>query len=158
MTACQSQKYSFNVLKGQEARPEGMGQTTPITIPYCASRTPPFLMECWIATRSSQAQPHKNREFPQSPHLLHDLTPPISHLISYGDGATPSSHNHTHFTPSLPFLWPYCPHNYAGVVCTVNCRGLTFDLLLHPPRHPAGVKGHTGWGYANLSSHSWAPG
>ena len=61
-------------------------------------------------------------------------------------GATTPPHKHTHFTPSLPFIRPYSPHNHTGVVYLINCHGLTFDLLPRPPRHPAGVRGHNGRG------------
>ena len=72
---------------------------------------------------------------------FHHTTHTSAHLISCVGGATTPPHNHTHFTPSLPFPWPYSPHNHTGVVYLINCHGLTFDLLPRPPRHLTGIKG-----------------
>ena len=68
-----------------------------------------------------------------------------AHLISCVGGATPPPHNHTHSTPSLPFLWSHSPHNHTTVGCLINCHGLTIDLLPRPRRHLVGVKVHTRW-------------
>ena len=152
----------INILQGPEARPEGRSQTTPTTTPSCASRTP-FLNQVLAGHRKSTASPQKPHSFHKakmhtSPsRLFHHTAHTRAHLISCVGGATPPPHNHTHFTPSLPFLQPYSPHNHTGVVCLINCHSLTFDLLTHPPRHLAKVRGHTGWGtcppYLDLSSH-----
>ena len=106
--------------------------------------------------RKSSGSP---QTIPQKPHSFHKVkihTTPSrpfhhtahtsAHLISCVGGATTPPHNHTHFTPSLPFPWPHSPHNHTGVVYLINCHGLTFDLLPRPPRHLTGVKGQEGWG------------
>ena len=135
--------------------PEGRGQTTPTTTPSCASRTP-LLNEVLTGHRKSSGSP---QTIPQKPHSFHKAkmhttpsrpfhhtTHTSAHLISCVGGATTPPHNYTHFTPSLPFPWPYSPHNHTGVVHLINCHGLTFDLLPRPPRHLTGVKGQEGRG------------
>ena len=159
---------SFNILQGPEARPEGRGQTTLTATPSCASRTP-FLNQVLTGHRKSTGSP---QAIPQKPHsfhkakmhtipsrLFHHTAHTRAHLISCVGGATPPPHNYTHFTPSLPFLQPYSLYNHTGVVCLINCHGLTFDLLPRPPRHLAGVRGHTGWETRPpvVTSRLWAP-
>ena len=153
--------------KGPEARPEGRGQTTPTTTPSCASRTP-ILNQVLTGHRKSTGSP---QTLPQKPHSFHmaimhttPSAPPhhpshtSAHLISGVGGATTPPHNHTLFALSLPFPWPYGPHNHTGVVYLINCRGLTFDFLPRPPRHFAGVKGQGYGGHAHLSPrHLYGP-
>ena len=130
---------------------------------------PPFSIRCWLATGSPQAISQKPHSFHKAKmhtipsRLFHHTTHTRAHLISCVGGATPPPHNYTHFTPSLPFLRPYSPYNHTGVVCLINCRGLTFDLLSRPPRHLAGVRGHTGRGtrppavtVVSPTSEAWA--
>ena len=38
--------------------------------------------------------------------------------------------------------------------CYLNCKGLTFDLLTHPPKHLMGIKGHTDRGHTHLLSRT----
>ena len=75
---------------------------------------------------------------------FHHTAHTSAHLISCVGGVTTPPHNHTHFTPSLPFPWPHGPRNHTGVVYLINCHGLTFDLLQRPPRHLTGIKGQAG--------------
>ena len=126
---------------------------------------PPFSIRCWLDTGSPQAIPQKPHSFHKAKmhtipsRLFHHTAHTRAHLISCVGGATPSPHNYTHFTPSLPFLRPYSPYNHTGVVCLINCHGLTFDLLPRPPRHLAGIRGHTGRGTRPpvVTSRLWAP-
>ena len=87
--------------------------------------------------------------------LFHHTALTRAHLICCVGGATTPPHNHTHFTPSLPFLRPYSAYNHTGVVCLINCHGLTFDLLPRPLRHPAGIRGHTERGTRPPIITSW---
>ena len=133
---------------------------------------PPFSIRCWLATGSppeAHKQSHKNHTAftkPKCTQFHHDCstTPPTQELTSFPVWAeqhhllttTPTSHLST---PLLPFLRPYSPYNHTGVVCLINCHGLTFDLLPRPPRHLAGVRGHTGRGTRPpiITSRLWAP-
>ena len=91
---------------------------------------PPVLNQVLTGHRKSTGSP---QAIPQKPHrfhkdkmrttlsrLFHHTTHTRAHLISCVGGATTPPHNHTHFTPLLPFLWPYSPHNHTGVVCLIN--------------------------------------
>ena len=108
----------------------------------CASRTPisnQVLTARWKSTGSLQT-------IPQNPHSFHKTKihttahyPHKSSPHSCVGGATPPPLNHTHFTPLLPFLRPHSPHNHTGVLCPINCHGLT---SCQPRRHLVGIKGH----------------
>ena len=128
--------------KGLEARPEGRSLTTPTTAPSCASRSNKVLTGYRKLTISQK--PHtfhkaKMHTTPSQPfrHTAHTR----AHLISCVGRATPPPHNHTHFTPSLTILRPHSPQNHTGVVCLINCHGLTFDLPPRPQKHE-GVEVH----------------
>ena len=69
-----------------------------------------------------------------------------AHLISCVGGATTPPHTLTHFTPSLPFFRPYSPHNHTGVVCLINCHGLTAYHAHQGTWQGSTVRGHTGRG------------
>ena len=127
----------------------------PQQTPSCASRTP-IPNEVLTGHQKSSGSP---QTIPQKPHSFHKAkmhTTPSrpfhhtahtsAHLISCVGGATTPPHDHTHFTPSLPFSWPHGQHNHTGVVYFINGHGLTFDLLPRPPRQLTGVKGQEGRG------------
>ena len=150
-----------HLIFSKEARPEGRGQTTLTATPSCASRTP-FLNQVLAGHRKSTESP---QAIPQKPHsfhkakmhtipsqLFHHTAHTRAHLISCVGRAPPPSHNHTHFTPSLPFLRPYSLHNHTGLACLINCHGLTFDLLPRPPRHQQESEVTSDGGHAHLSS------
>ena len=131
------------------------GGTRPHPQQHHTSRTP-ILNEVLTGQRKSSGS---SQTIPQKPHsfhkakmhttpsqLFHHTAHTSAHLISCVGGATTPPHNHTHFTPLLPFPWPHGPHNHTGVVYLINCHGLTFDLLPRPPRHLTGVKGQQGQG------------
>ena len=108
----------------------------------------PFSTMCWLVTESPP-EVHKLSQI-QNAHTpsrrFHHTIHTITQLIScVGRATTP--HNHIHFAPSLPFLWPYCPHNHTGVVC------------YHGHPHLARIKCHTGWGTwpPITTSQTWAP-
>ena len=56
---------------------------------------------------------HKAKMHTSPSQLFHHTAHTRAHLISCVGGATPPPHNHTHFTPSLPFLQPYSLHNQS---------------------------------------------
>ena len=121
-------------LLGPEARLEGRGQTTPTAIPSCASRTSVLnqvLTGHWKSTGSPQAIPQRTHvQLSQGQNAYNSnhncsTTLPTYELTSFpawGRATTPP-HNHTHFTPLLPFLRLYSLHNHAGVVCLINIGG-----------------------------------
>ena len=109
--AVEAKNVHFNIVK----KPEGKGQTTPTTTTPCAT-LPPFSTICWLATGSppeAHKQSRKNHTAftePKCTQIHHNgsITLPTQRadLISCVSEATTTSHNHTNFTPSLPFLWP----------------------------------------------------
>ena len=96
----------------QDPDDEARGQATPTKAPSCASRITK-LNEALTGHRKSSRSP---QAIPQKPHsfhktkmhtpsqLFHHTIHPRVYLISSLGGATPSPHNLTHFTPSLPFF------------------------------------------------------
>ena len=83
---CYSQKCSYNVFHGPEARLEGMGQNTPTTAPSSSSRTP-FLFQLLTGHRKSTNNPHKKHTAPTRPkwaqlHCHHSTSQHKQQLIS----------------------------------------------------------------------------
>ena len=147
---------SFNILQGPEAIGQKGGARPHSQQHHPVPQGLPFSIRCWLATGSPQAVPQKPHSFHKAKmhtipsRLFHHTGHTRAHLISCVGGAIPPPHNYTHFTPSL--------YNHTGVVCLINCHGLTFDLLPRPPRHLAGVRGHTGLGIRPpiITSRLWA--
>ena len=121
-----------------------MGQNTPTAAPPSSSRTS-FLFQLLTGHRKSSESP---QTIPKKAHSTHNtkmgttLLPPFNlsaqktaHLTACVGGATPPPHNHTHFTPLLPFLSPNYQHDSTGVVCLINCHGLNFDIVPRPLKH-----------------------
>ena len=121
-----------------------------------------------MASGSPQTIPQKTHSFHKAkmhttpPRPFHHTTHTSAHLISCVGGATTPPHNHTHFTPSLPFPWPYSPHNHTGVVHLrgqrsggtgdtptyqhVTCTGPTSEARAHnatPNRKEENLHQHT---------------
>ena len=106
--------------------------------------------KCQLTTRSPQEackQSHKNHTAPKMhttpSRLFCHTTHARAHLISCVGKATPSPHNHTNPTPSLPFFQPCSAPNHTAVVSLINWHGLTFDLLPHPQKWVMRKKGYT---------------
>ena len=115
-------KPAFNVLKGPEARSKGRGQATPTTATSSASRNSNSQPNAdW--SPGAHKQSHKNHVHTAGKNatgLLHghsSATPGCPHaqeLTSFPVWVEQHHHHmHTHFTPSLPFLWPHSPHNHS---------------------------------------------
>ena len=116
---------SFNIL----SRPEP-GHAHKSTILYLKDPIPNLVL---TGHRKPTDNPTKNYTASTMPKRTPVLPSTQDYLISCMCRGTPPPHNHTHFTPPLPYLVPLpC---FTGVNCLIlNCHGLTSDLLPRPPR------------------------
>ena len=115
---------------------------------------PPFSVDWPLSnptktTQLSQSHNAHNSITTIPPHCPHKSSP---HFLC-GQSNTSSQPHPLHTFVAFPQAQQSA--HYNGVVCLINCHGLTFNLLPCPSGHLTGVRGHTGRGTCPPIITSW---